>query len=64
MMDDFLRALKSTQPAPGHDRVLYAGQPEAETEQDRSVNGIPLHKEVIHWFQEACRELDIPCTLE
>ena len=64
MMDDFLRALRATRPAPGHERVLYAGEPEAETERDRSVNGIPLHKEVIQWFREACGKLGIPYNLE
>ncbi|MEK7806547.1 MAG: Ldh family oxidoreductase, partial [Chloroflexota bacterium] len=29
-MDEWLRMMKSTKPAPGHDRVLVAGQPEAE----------------------------------
>ena len=60
MMDDFLRALKNTPPAPGHERVLYAGLAEAEEEQDRQANGIPLHKEVVEWFQDICNEMDIP----
>ncbi len=32
MMDDWLRMMKTTRPAPGHDRVLVAGQAEAEVE--------------------------------
>ena len=63
MMDDFLRALKNTPPAPGHERVLYAGLAEAEEEQDRQANGIPLHKEVVEWFQDICNEMDIPYIL-
>lgn len=63
LMDDFLRSLKTTPPAPGHERVLYAGLPEWETVQDRSVNGIPLHKEVVQWFQDMCSEMDIPYIL-
>ena len=63
LMDDFLRALKSTPPAPGHERVLYAGLAEAEAEQDRLANGIPLHKEVIEWLQEICNEMDIAYIL-
>ena len=59
LMDDYLRALKNTPPAPGHERVLYAGLAEAEAEQDRRVNGIPLHKEVIEWFKDMCSEMDI-----
>ena len=63
LMDDFLRDLKNTPPAPGHDRVLYAGLAEAEEEQERRANGIPLHKEVVQWFQDICNELSIPYSL-
>ena len=63
LMDDFLRSLKSTPPAPGHERVLYAGLAEAEMELDRRVNGIPLHIEVIQWFQDTCSEMSIPYIL-
>jgi LDH2 family malate/lactate/ureidoglycolate dehydrogenase len=63
MMDDFLRSLKDTPPAPGQERVLYAGLPEAETLEERQANGIPLHPEVIQWFQDTCGELDISYTL-
>ena len=54
---------KETPPAPGHDRVLYAGQLEAETEQERRQNGIPLHREVIQWFNQITHELQIPNPL-
>ena len=63
LMDDYLRALKSTPAAPGHDRILVAGQAEWESEQDRRVNGIPLHKEVVQWFRDICNEMDIPDSL-
>ncbi len=59
-MDQFLRALKSTPTAPGHDRVMVAGQPEVEEEAERRAHGIPLHKEVIQWFDEICSELSVP----
>ena len=62
-MDEWMQMLKSTRPAPGHDRVLYPGQPEAEAEADRSANGIPLHHEVIDWFRDICGELSLPFTL-
>ncbi len=61
LMDRFLHDLKNTPPALGHERVMVAGQPEWETEQDRRVNGIPLHKEVIRWFRDISSELAIPC---
>ena len=64
MMDEFLRTLRNTPPAPGHERVLYPGLPEAEAEQDRRARGIPLHPEVIQWFQDICSELAIPPLMD
>jgi LDH2 family malate/lactate/ureidoglycolate dehydrogenase len=58
-MDDMLATLKSTPPAPGHDRVLYPGLSESEEMAKRRVSGIPLHKEVIEWFSETTRRLEL-----
>ena len=63
LMDEWMQGLKATPPAPGHDRVLVPGQPEYEAELDRRENGIPLHPEVIEWFQDISRELEIPYLL-
>ena len=63
MMDEFLRTLKDTPPAKGQERVLVAGQPEYEIESDRLSNGIPLQTEVIQWFREICKELNVQYTL-
>ncbi len=60
-MDEWLRMLKSTKPAPGHDRVLYPGLPEAECEVEYRAKGIPLHREVVGWFNSICSELSIAC---
>lgn len=62
-MDDFVRMLKNTAPAAGCDRVLYPGQLEWEAEQDRCANGIPLHEEVLAWFDHTCAEMDIAALL-
>ena len=62
-MDEWLQMLRTTPPAKGHDRVLYAGLPEAEAAEDRRANGIPFHPEVIEWFRDICRELSIPFVL-
>ena len=51
IMDEWLRMLKTTEPAPGHYRVLVAGQPEAEVEEVRRVEGIPPHSEVAQWLR-------------
>lgn len=56
-MDEFLRYLRETPPGPGHDRVYYAGLPEHEEEQARRAKGIPLHREVVGWFDQITAEL-------
>jgi LDH2 family malate/lactate/ureidoglycolate dehydrogenase len=58
-MDEYMKALVDTPPAPGHNRVIYAGLPEHESEIDRRANGIPLHPEVVEWFTHIASELTI-----
>lgn len=58
-MDEFLRYLRETRPAPGHDRVYYAGLPEHEESQRRTAEGIPLHREVTEWFDSITAELGV-----
>lgn len=58
-MDLYMKTLRECEPAPGEERVLYAGLPEHETYQDRSVNGIPYHPEVIDWFRKKTAELGV-----
>ena len=62
-MDEWIHSLTSSKPAPGHDRVMYPGQPESEEYDKRSKDGIPLHTEVIEWFKDICGELSIPFRL-
>lgn len=62
-MDEFLHMLRTTRPAKGHDRVLYPGLPEAESETERAADGIPFHREVVDWFRDICSELSIPYVL-
>ena len=59
-MDDMLKRLRETPPAPGHDRVFYPGLSEYEEEQKRRAEGIPLHKEVIEWFDDIAGEPSVP----
>jgi len=42
MMDDMIRELHATPALPGETGVLVAGDPEADFEDDRSVNGVPV----------------------
>ena len=62
-MATFLRGLRDTPPAPGHDRVLYAGLSEHETELDRRANGIPYHPDVVEWFRKTTAELGVDCLV-
>ena len=58
-MDVYLRVLRECEPAPGEERVVYAGLVEHETEAERRERGIPYHPEVIDWFREVGEELGI-----
>ena len=58
-MDQMLKKLRTTKPARGHERVFYPGLSEHEEIQERRTRGIPLHKEVIQWFNDVTKELDI-----
>ncbi len=62
-MDRYLDDLADCPPAPGHDRVVYAGQVEAETEAERTARGIPYHRDVVRYFVELADELGVPCPL-
>ena len=62
-MDEFLHMLRTTRPAKGHDRVLYPGLPEAESETERAADGIPFHREVVDWCRDICSDLSIPYVL-
>lgn len=58
-MDNMLRVLQDTPPAEGHDRVLYPGLPEYEYEAERREHGIPLHREVVDWFDDVTEQLGL-----
>ncbi len=62
-MDTLLEKLANNKPAPGHDRVLYAGLPEHEETELRRANGIPYHREVVDWFNSMSAELDLGVTM-
>lgn len=58
-MDAYLHTLRESQPAPGEERVWYAGLPEHEEEIERRERGIPYHPEVIDWFEQVTKELGL-----
>jgi len=59
-MDRMLQKLQKAKPVEGQERVLYPGLPEHEAIQERRRQGIPLHKEVVQWFENITKELNIP----
>jgi LDH2 family malate/lactate/ureidoglycolate dehydrogenase len=59
-MDTYLRGLRETPTAPGHERVLYAGLPDHEEEVERRAHGIPYHPDVIAYYRELAAELGLP----
>jgi L-2-hydroxycarboxylate dehydrogenase (NAD+) len=59
-MDQMLGWLLETKPALGQERVLYPGILEHEEERERRQYGIPLHKEVIQWFDQTTSALGVP----
>jgi L-2-hydroxycarboxylate dehydrogenase (NAD+) len=62
-LDAALAGLRSCPPAPGEERVLYAGLPEWEVQQDRDAHGIPYHPDVVDWFRRTCAEHGAVCEL-
>ena len=58
-MDALLKKLSGMKPAPGHERVYYAGLIEHEEAERRAADGIPDHREVVDWFNGASEELNL-----
>ena len=58
-MDDMFEALKSAPRAEGQERIYVAGEPEAESEQRRRKDGIPLAPVLVAQCDEFARELGV-----
>ncbi len=58
-MDALLKRLKESKPAPGNDRVMYAGLGEHEEELDRRANGVPYHESTLEYINSICGELGL-----
>ena len=59
-MDDMLRALKESPRAEGEERIYTAGEPEAECERRRLVEGIPLAPTLVRQVGEIADSLGLP----
>lgn len=59
-IDDLIRTLRGTRPAPGTEGPLLPGDPEREAETERSANGIPLVDAVVADLREMSAATGIP----
>ena len=62
-LDQLLEKISGMQPAPGQDRVYYAGLIEHEEVEQRRREGIPYHREVVEWFNATANELELNFSL-
>jgi L-2-hydroxycarboxylate dehydrogenase (NAD+) len=59
-IDDFVRTLRNTRPAPGTKGPLIPGDPEREAEEERARGGIPLLPAVVQDLCEVSRQTGVP----
>ena len=59
-IDDYVRTLRGTRPAPGTEGPLVPGDPEREAEAARAVSGIPLLPPVVDDLREISRTTGVP----
>ncbi|HXB53158.1 MAG TPA: Ldh family oxidoreductase [Vicinamibacteria bacterium] len=59
-IDDFVRTLRNTRPAPGTKGPLIPGDPEREAEEERARGGIPLLPAVVKDLCEVSRQTGVP----
>jgi LDH2 family malate/lactate/ureidoglycolate dehydrogenase len=58
--DELLHSLRSSEPAPGHERVMIPGDPEREAYADRIERGIPVHPEVAATLRDLASQAGAP----
>ena len=61
-IDEYVRTLRKTRPAPGTNGPLVPGDPEREAEAIRRRDGIPLVLPVIEELRDISRQTGIPFT--
>ncbi len=62
-MDRMLAELRACPPAEGESRVLYAGLPEAEREEESARRGVPLLSKTLDGLAAIGKELGIPAPV-
>jgi LDH2 family malate/lactate/ureidoglycolate dehydrogenase len=59
-VDDFIRTLRATRPAPGTSGPLLPGDPEREAQKHRDVHGVPLLAAVLDDLRDIARATGVP----
>ncbi len=59
-IDDLVRTLRKTRPAPGTSGPLIPGDPEREAESERARTGIPLLPAVVEELRQISRQTGVP----
>ena len=59
-IDDWIRTMRNTRPAPGTEGPLIPGDPEREAEQIRRKQGIPLVMPVVEELREISKQTGVP----
>jgi LDH2 family malate/lactate/ureidoglycolate dehydrogenase len=59
-IDDFIRTLRATRPAPGTAGVLIPGDPERLAQAERDVSGIPVVPAVLEDLRDIARRTGVP----
>ena len=59
-MDELIRALRATRPAPGTSGPLIPGDPEREAQAVRDVEGIPVNAAILEDLRQIARATAIP----
>ncbi|MCH2101218.1 MAG: Ldh family oxidoreductase [Planctomycetes bacterium] len=59
-IDDWVQTMRATKPQPGTPGVVIPGDPERESEKDRSQNGIPLVMPLVEELRDISQRTGIP----
>jgi hypothetical protein len=59
-IDDFIRTLRATRPAPGTSGPLLPGDPEREAQKERDAGGVPLLPAVLDDLRDIARLTGVP----
>ncbi len=59
-LDTYLQRVLEASPLSHTTRVLYPGYPEYLAERERTRDGIPLHQEVLQWFDDFAKNTSVP----